>query len=84
MTSIVHITSLGLGLAAPVEVRDTLRFDHLPAMTLDVTSGTVHLEIDGPSRMRIGGEVEGGPTQHFEMRGRKIVVARNGMSASDT
>ncbi len=44
---------LGLGLAALTELRDTVRLNHLPAFSADVTNGEVHVEM-----RRLAGSLE--------------------------
>ena len=70
---------VGLGIHPPSELRDTLRLRHLGAMTLDVTDGDVHLELVGPGRLSIGGDVSGGPAAHVSATGRHVVVLKGGV-----
>jgi hypothetical protein len=56
-------------------LRDTIRLDHLPAFTADVTNGAVHVELRkvGGS-MELGGSATGSPMATFTVRGRHVVL----------
>ncbi len=69
---------VGLGTAAPTPLKDTLRLDHLPAMTVDVTDSDVHLRLIGGGRIRVAGDVTGAPATHVGATGREIVLFRGG------
>lgn len=68
----------GLGLESPKALTDTLRLDHLPAMTLDVTDGEVQLQLLGPGQISVGGTVTGGPSVSLSGSGRHITLLRGG------
>lgn len=70
---------VGIGNAAPAELRDTLRLSSLPAMTLDVTDGDVHLQLLGGGTMRVDADVIGGRAIHFSGEGRHLTVLWRGM-----
>lgn len=65
---------VGLGVDEPAALTDTLRLDRLPAMTLDVTDGSVHLALLSSGTMRVGAKVTGSPTTRFAAMGRRITV----------
>ncbi len=69
---------VGVGAAAPTELRDTLRLHTLPALTLDVTEASVHVRLLGRGRMRVEGPVTGGPATYLCGAGSDIVVNRGG------
>ncbi|MDB4898203.1 MAG: hypothetical protein JWN53_11, partial [Gemmatimonadetes bacterium] len=68
----------GLGVATPELLTDTLRLDHLPAMTLDVTDGDVQLRLTGPGQLRVGGDVTGGAATSLGATGRHVTLLRGG------
>lgn len=70
---------VGLGASEPTELTDTLRLRTLPAMTLDVTDGDVHLKLDGSGTLRVGGPVTGGSAIRLSANGRHIVVLKGGI-----
>lgn len=71
---------VGLGTAAPTVLRDTIRLDHLPAFTADVSNGDVHVEMRRAEGMlELGGEVTGGAMSTFTIRARHVVLAKGGM-----
>jgi beta-lactamase regulating signal transducer with metallopeptidase domain len=69
---------VGLGNAAPMPLKDTLRLDHLPAMTVDVTDSDVHLRLIGSGFMEVEGEVTGAPATRLGATGREIVLFKGG------
>lgn len=69
---------VGIGNDAPTILTDTLRLSTLPAMTLDVTDGDVHVLLVSPGQIMIRGTVTGGPATHFSAMGRHIVVRKGG------
>ncbi|NUO64821.1 MAG: hypothetical protein HOQ11_02455 [Gemmatimonadaceae bacterium] len=69
---------VGLGLDSPKALTDTLRLDHLPGMTLDVTDGDVQLRIVGPGRISVGATVTGGTSTELSGEGRHITLLRGG------
>ena len=68
----------GLGVESPKALTDTLRLDHLPAMTLDVTDGDVQLQLVGPGQISVGGNVTGGSSVSLSGAGRHITLLRGG------
>lgn len=70
---------VGLGTNPPTQLLDTLRLRRLPAMTLDVTDGDVHVELVGDGRLSIGGDVSGGPATHLSATGHHVVVLKGGL-----
>ena len=70
---------VGIGLDRPSAISDTLRLTRLPAMTADVTDGDVHIELRGPGRIEVGGEVTGGPARSVSATARHIVVLKGGV-----
>jgi hypothetical protein len=69
---------VGIGNDAPTILTDTLRLSTLPAMTLDVTEGDVHVLLVSPGQITIRGTVTGGPATHLSATGRHIVVRKGG------
>ncbi|MCR4339848.1 MAG: M56 family metallopeptidase [Gemmatimonadaceae bacterium] len=69
---------VGIGNDAPTILTDTLRLSTLPAMTLDVTDGDVHVLLVSPGQIMIRGTVTGGPATHLSATGRHIVVRKGG------
>jgi len=69
---------VGVGTAAPSPLTDTLRLASLPAMTMDVTDGDVHLRLVGPGRMSVGADVTGGLATHFSATAQEIIVLKGG------
>jgi hypothetical protein len=69
---------VGIGDAAPTAIADTIRLDHLPAMTADVTDGDIQIEISSPGSIRVGGTVTGGPARTVSASGRHIILAKGG------
>jgi hypothetical protein len=70
---------IGLGTNAPTLVGDTLRLNHLPAFTADVTEGDVHVELRGVrGTLELGAEVEGGPATRYTVRGRHVILRQGG------
>lgn len=70
---------IGLGTNAPTLVGDTLRLNHLPAFTADVTDGDVHVELRGVRGMlELGAEVEAGPATRYTVRGRHVILRQGG------
>lgn len=69
---------VGIGTGSPRILTDTLRLSSLPAMTLDVTDGEVHVMLVGPGQLEIGGTVTGGPATRLSAMGRHIVVRKGG------
>jgi hypothetical protein len=57
---------------------DTLRLDHLPAMTADVTDGDVHLQLVGRGEIEVAGDVTGGPASRVSARGSHIALLQGG------
>lgn len=71
---------VGLGTAAPTVLRDTIRLDHLPAFTADVSNGDVHVEMRrAEGTLELGGEVSGGAMSTFTVRARHVVLEKGGM-----
>lgn len=70
---------VGLGLAEPTALADTLRLFTLPAITVDVTESDVHLQLGGPGRMTVRGDVSNGPAAHVSATGRHIVLLKGGV-----
>jgi hypothetical protein len=69
---------VGIGTGTPVRLTDTLRLRMLPAVTADVTDGEVHIQLVGPGRMKMGGEVTGGPATHVTGEGRHLTILQGG------
>ncbi|MEO7646824.1 MAG: M56 family metallopeptidase, partial [Gemmatimonadaceae bacterium] len=69
---------VGIGNDAPTILTDTMRLSSLPAMTLDVTDGDVHVLLVSPGQITIRGTVTGGPATHLSATGRHIVVRKGG------
>lgn len=69
---------VGIGNDAPTILTDTLRLSTLPAMTLDVTDGDVHVMLMSPGQLTIRGTVTGGPATNLSATGRHIVVRKGG------
>ena len=59
------------------ELKDTLRLSSLPAMTLDVSDGDVHLQLLGGGTMRIDADVTGGRALRFSGEGTTLMAARS-------
>lgn len=81
-TILVYTTGhalVGLGNDPPAELKDTLRLSSLPAMTLDVTDGDVHLRLLGRGTMRIDADVTGGRATHLSGEGHHLIVLRGGL-----
>jgi hypothetical protein len=70
--------SLGIGIDAPVQLRDTIRLDHMPAFTADVTDGDVHIKVEGKGSISVAGEVTGGTAGRLAAGGRHIILLRGG------
>lgn len=70
---------IGIGGGALRPLTDTLRLDHLPAFSADVTSGSVHIEMrQVRGTLELGGDVAGGPMTTFSVRARHVVFAKGG------
>lgn len=69
---------VALGSAEPVALGDTLHLHHLPAMTLDVTEGAVHLQLISLGTMSLGGDVTAGQSAHWAATGRHITILKGG------
>lgn len=70
---------VGIGTDAPTALRDTIRLDHLPAFTADVTNGAVHIELrKAGGSMELGGDASGAPMTTFTVRGRHVVLDKGG------
>jgi beta-lactamase regulating signal transducer with metallopeptidase domain len=61
---------------------DTLRLDHLPAMTADVTDGDVHLQLVGRGEIEVAGDVTGGPASRVSARGPHITLLKGGVGVT--
>lgn len=70
---------VGIGIDAPMERADTVRMDHLPAMTADVTDGDVHIQLIGPGRISVGGKVTGGAALRLSATGKHIILMKGGV-----
>jgi beta-lactamase regulating signal transducer with metallopeptidase domain len=71
---------VGLGTAALTPLRDTIRLDHLPAFTADVSYGDVHVEMRRVAgKLTLGGDVTGGVISGFSLRGRHVVLSSRAM-----
>ena len=53
-------------------------------MTLDVTNRDVSVWIVGEGRLRMEGEVTGGPAAHISATGRRLVILRGGLGIRTT
>jgi beta-lactamase regulating signal transducer with metallopeptidase domain len=70
---------LGIGLAALTELRDTVRLNHLPAFSADVTNGEVHVEMRRVAgSLELAGDATGAAMKSFTVTGRHIVLERGG------
>lgn len=70
---------LGIGTAVLTDLRDTVRLDHLPAFSADVTNGEVHVEIRRVvGTLELGGDATGAAMKSFSVKGRHVVLERGG------
>ena len=69
---------VGIGREAPTALTDTLRLSSLPAMTMDVTEGDVHLRLVGPGRISIRATVSNGAALTFSANGPEVIVLKGG------
>jgi hypothetical protein len=73
--------SIGMPGEAPKLYADTVRFDVMPIMTLDVTDSDVHLQLvgTGTGKIRIAATVINGGARSLSATGRHIVLMRGGI-----
>jgi beta-lactamase regulating signal transducer with metallopeptidase domain len=71
---------VGLGRDAPTALLDTIRLDHLPAFTADVTEGAVHVEVRNVGgTIELGGSATNAPMTSFSVTGRHVVLEKGGV-----
>lgn len=76
---------VGIGTAPPTLLRDTIRLNHLPAFTADVSSGDVHVELRRTAgTVELGGDVTGGVVSSFTIRARHVVLSKRGVGVAST
>jgi beta-lactamase regulating signal transducer with metallopeptidase domain len=70
---------LGIGTAVLTDLSDTVRLDHLPAFSADVTNGEVHVEIRRVGgTLELAGDATGAAMKSFSVKGRHVVLEKGG------
>ncbi|WP_396221299.1 M56 family metallopeptidase [Gemmatimonas sp.] len=76
---------VGIGTASLTLLGDTIRLDHLPAFTADVSAGDVHVELRRTAgTVELGGDVTGGAVSTFTIRARHVVLSKRGVGVAET